>query len=168
MKKQFYLLAILFLVTSAFGYIMEVIGTSYVSNELCDRGFLNLPLLPIYGFGSVMLVSLTYTRRLTHLQAFMVSVLICSVFEYITGYIMDHSLHLQLWSYDNYDLNLNYISYWSSIGFGIGGMIVIKYVYPYIEKKGRNIENYMFAIYVLPLLLIVLLDFIKVSISLFN
>lgn len=168
MKRQFYYLAILFLVTSVFGYFMEVIGTSYVCNEFSDRGFLNLPLLPIYGFGSVILVSLTYTRRFTHLQAFMVSCLVCSVFEYVTGYVMDHSLNLELWSYDNYNLNLNYISYWSSIGFGIGGMIVIKYVYPFIEKKCRNIESYMFAIYVLPLLVIVLLDFIKVSIELFN
>ena len=48
-----------FFIYSFIGWVIEVIVMLFETKEFVNRGFLHLPLLPIYGFGAV-LISVIY------------------------------------------------------------------------------------------------------------
>ena len=55
MERRIYQYITLFLFCSFAGYIIEVTGIYLTEGIIEKRGFLTLPLLPIYGFGSVLI-----------------------------------------------------------------------------------------------------------------
>lgn len=161
MERRFYTYLTIFLTASVFGYFMEVFGMLLTTGKLVDRGFLNLPFLPIYGFGSVLLTLVLGQSRKSRLALFVASVFLCSAVEYFSGYVLDHAFGLQLWDYSGYSLNLDgYIAYWSSIGFGVGGMLVVGYVSPALDLfiSRRRLTNLRIVLW--PLVLIVLVSFL--------
>lgn len=128
-----------FFIYSIVGWIFESTYCSIKAKppHFINRGFLFGPLCPIYGAG---LVAVTFFLQpfddLPPLEKFFAIALICSVIEYIASYVMEKLYHVRWWSYKNswYNITLNgRISLMTSIGFGIGGLIVLNYIHPNIE-----------------------------------
>lgn len=85
------------------------IGEGYFSN----RGFLNGPVCPIYGFGAVAVI-LCLTPIENTVLLFFASMVITSVLELITGFALEKIYHTRWWDY-------------SDLPFNIGGYICLKY-----------------------------------------
>ena len=144
------ILFLLFLTYSFLGWVMEMIVTLIDDKELVNRGFLIGPYCPIYGTCSVAMILLL--RNVTNpLLLFILSIIICSVGEYLTSYLMERIFKARWWDYSNKKFNLNgRICLQNCLAFGILGFLMIKYVNTFIlniySKLNPNTLNILFYI----------------------
>lgn len=165
-NRNLYSYILLFNLTSVYGYLMETIGMSISLGHLVDRGFLNIPLLPIYGIGSVIIVLLLENKNYSYLKNFVIVFLVASLFEYTSSYILEKLFHERWWDYYDSTFNINgRVAIWSSLGFAFGGVVVIHLLNPlthYIAEKARLTYLRYFT---LPLLIITITDFVFISLT---
>ena len=123
-----------FLYWSSFGWILEVIVRTLETGEFEDRGFLNAPICPIYGFG-VLIVYTTLSPLKSVLVLFILSVVLCSVIELFVGLLLQKLFHAKWWDYSHEKFNYKgYICVKISLLWGVGCLLVIKTVHPIIIK----------------------------------
>ncbi|MGN0613040.1 MAG: putative ABC transporter permease [Porcipelethomonas sp.] len=125
---------ILFTICGFCGWVYEISVTSYLFGHFVNRGFLHIPVLPIYGvFSFVMLpVFRKYNGILT---VFFGGMAITTALEFVSSYIIEWVLGEGLWSYSSWDFNLDgRISLYSSLAFGAMSVILIKIAYPLVKK----------------------------------
>lgn len=122
---------ILFFIYSVIGYICEVINCWMTNKKLKDRGFLLGPYCPIYGFGAVLL-TITLTKYENDLLIlFATSMLLCGLLEYLTSYLLEKIFKMRWWDYSKNKYNINgRICLETLIPFGLGGVIIIKFINP--------------------------------------
>lgn len=131
-----------FFIYAFIGWLFEEILFIILYGKLEYRGFLYLPILPIYGFGAVF-VSLIYPdKNYNILSVAVVGGLLCSFLEYVTSFVIDKTLHISLWDYSALRYNLNgRVSALSSIFFAICCVLIIKFINPLIDKKIKKYKN---------------------------
>jgi len=121
---------LMFWIFSIFGWIMEIIVCSIDEKKLVNRGFLLGPYCPIYGFGGISMLIL-YQYRSDPFVCFVLALVICSVIEYVTGYLMEKIFKVRFWDYSKEPFNLNgRICLRNAIAFGFLGMLCTSYIYP--------------------------------------
>ena len=129
-----------FFIYSIVGWIFESTFCSVKAKppHFINRGFLFGPLCPIYGTALVAVTFLMQPlKNLNPGWEFLAIVMICSVIEYFASYVMEKLYHVRWWSYHNswYNVTINgRVSFWTSIGFGIGGMLVLNYIHPHVAE----------------------------------
>lgn len=147
---NFKMIFLLFIAYSFIGWIMEVIAT-YPNNKcFVNRGFLIGPYCPIYGSCSIAMIYILGNVNNIFLL-FTLSVIICSIGEYVTSYLMEKIFHARWWDYSNKKVNLNgRICLSNAIIFGVLGVLLIKYVNPFVLSLFSNISistlNYLFYV----------------------
>lgn len=124
---------LIFIFYSIMGWLMEVILTYCSSKKLINRGFLIGPYCPIYGSG-VLLIMFILKRYLDRpLGLFCMSVIICSILEYLTSYFMEKIFKARWWDYSNKKFNINgRICLEYAMLFGIGGTLIMYFLNPLI------------------------------------
>ena len=121
---------LMFWIFSIFGWIMEIIVCSIDEKKLVNRGFLLGPYCPIYGFGGISMLIL-YPYRSEPMVCFILALVICSVIEYVTGYLMEKIFKVRFWDYSKESFNLNgRVCLRNAIAFGFLGMLSTSYIYP--------------------------------------
>ena len=128
MEKYF----LLFMTYSILGWIMEVTDKFITKGKFINRGFLIGPYCPIYGWGA-LIMTLTLTRYVNDkLVLFIMAIVVCSILEYATSYVMEKMFHIRWWDYSNDKFNINgRISLSTMIPFGILGVLGICYSNPF-------------------------------------
>lgn len=126
------------------GWISEVIYAAYKNNRFVNRGFLNGPFCPIYGFGMLLLIVLLDPIKNNIVLLFLCAVILTSLLEYITGFILEKAFNSTWWDYSTLPFNIKgRICLRFSIAWGIFSVIIIKLVHPHIENLIILIpENY--------------------------
>ena len=134
-------LAILFYMCSIIGYIYEMILCLIYNGKILSHGILYGPWLPIYGTGA-LLISLLNKYRHHPILIFVLSFFITGILEYICGYLLLKFLNLRLWDYRDWFLNINgFVSLFSSLGFAIGGLLIIYGLIPLIKMIVKKVNN---------------------------
>ena len=130
-----------YFVFSVLGWIWESIYCTIKERKWQNRGFLYGPLCPIYGFGSIMalfiydLILLGVVPNLSWWMILIVGFFFSMILEYPTSYILEKKFHARWWDYSNLPLNINgRTCAITSIGFGIGAIIIMNYLIPSYEK----------------------------------
>ena len=141
-------LFLLFIVYSITGWIIEVIATYPDTKCFVNRGFLIGPYCPIYGNCAIAMIFLLHNVT-NPILLFVLSILICSVGEYVTSYTMEKIFHARWWDYSKNKFNLNgRICLVNSLAFGVLGFLLIKFVNPFvvglITKLSPNMINVLF------------------------
>lgn len=130
---MFYKYVIYFFIYAFMGWFMEVCITAIREHKFVNRGFLIGPICPIYGNGVLLILLLIGDNKSDVLGVFLKSVLICSVLEYFTSYIMEKLFKIRWWDYSQKKFNLNgRICLDVMIGFGILCLLMIYVVHPAI------------------------------------
>ena len=127
----FYQIAFYFLIYSFLGWCCEVAYAAITLGKLVNRGFLNGPVCPIYGFG--MLALLFFLTPLVHryLLLFFWGMVIPSAIELVGGWILYKIYRTRWWDYTDKPFNLGgYICLEFCIYWGIGSMVMMKLVHP--------------------------------------
>ena len=131
---SFYQLCLLFLIWAFLGWGVEVCFHTIKMGEYSNRGFLDMPICPIYGFGVLIITIVLKSVSGDPLLVFLLSSLICTAFELAVGVAMRKIFHSIWWDYTDEHFNFHgYICLKVSIEWGIGGLIVISFVEPFTE-----------------------------------
>lgn len=134
-----------FLLYSFLGWCVEVIFHAVVVGKIINRGFLNGPVCPVYGFGMLGILILLKSLGNTNVDdtnvfvLFTFGTIICSAIELFAGWFLDKVFHARWWDYSDYPFNFHgYICLQFSLFWGVGVVAVIKGVHPLLEKTALN------------------------------
>lgn len=111
-KKHYIILLNIFIVISFLGYILEISSFYLVYKIIPDRGFLNLPFCPIYGFAAILVYSLIglpqknkYTGKSSFLWVityFAICMILPTLIELAVGLFYEEQYQVILWDYTEY------------------------------------------------------------------
>lgn len=139
---SFYDIVIYFVLFAIAGYICEVIFAAIVLGKFVNRGFLNGPWCPIYGFGVVIVAICLKPLSKSLLVLFIGSVLLTSVLEYFTGFILEKVFDQKWWDYSDDKFNLGgYICLKFSLLWGVACTAVVKLVLPAVDTVIRVVPR---------------------------
>lgn len=125
---------IFFFIYCFIGWIIESTYVSVKCRHLVNRGFLRLPLLPLYGSGAIIMlwVSLPFQDNL--ILVFISGMIGASALEYATGYVMERLFKMKYWDYSQNPFNLNgYICLGTSIAWGFLTIFLTEFVHRPVE-----------------------------------
>ena len=131
----------LFFVMSFVGWIWEVSLHLVTDGVFVNRGVMHGPWLPIYGYGSVMILLLLNKFRRKPAAEFVLAVVLCGCVEYFTSYYLEIAHNgTKWWDYTGYFLNLNgRICAEGLLTFGVGGMAIVYMLAPFLDSLFRKI-----------------------------
>ena len=121
----------IFFIYAFLGWCMEVSFAALVTGKFVNRGFLNGPVCPIYGFGVVIVLFCLEPMRGNLPGLFLGSVLLTSALEWLTGFVLEKIFHQRWWDYSDEPFNLGgYICLRFSIAWGLACLFVVKILHP--------------------------------------
>lgn len=135
MPITFYEVIWIFMIYAFLGWCTEVAYAALELKQFVNRGFLNGPVCPIYGFGVLVVLVILTPLKKNFLLLFLGSVILTSVIEFITGFLLEKIFHNQWWDYSDENFNIcGYVCLKFSILWGIGCTLVMDVVHPTIDK----------------------------------
>lgn len=134
-----------FILYSFMGWIMESTLFTLRNHRFVNRGFLRGPYVPIYGFGMLLILSVLYPFHHNIPVLFVLSGIVCSVLEFITGYVLEHLFKTRWWDYTKKPFNLGgYICLENSLIWCFLGTFMIVVVQPVMSDIIKAIPfNYL-------------------------
>ncbi|MGI5893409.1 MAG: putative ABC transporter permease [Candidatus Merdivicinus sp.] len=96
-----------FVIYSILGWACETVYCSVIQRKLVNRGFLNGPVCPIYGFGAILVIALLQSVSDNLLSLFLSGMVVTTVLEYITSVIMEKLFHMRWWDYSHFRFQIN-------------------------------------------------------------
>ena len=151
-------LFLLFIVYSITGWIIEVIATYPDTKCFVNRGFLIGPYCPIYGNCAIAMIFLLHNVT-NPILLFVLSIVICSVGEYVTSYTMEKIFHARWWDYSKNKFNLNgRICLVNSLAFGVLGFLLIKFVNPFVVELITKLSPIMINVLFYTMLTLFIID----------
>ena len=122
-----------FLIYSCLGWCLEVIYAAVSTGQLVNRGFLNGPVCPIYGFGMIIVLFTLSPLADNLLLLYLGGVILPSVLELVGGWALYKLYHTRWWDYSDFPFNIGgYICLEFSLLWGVGTVVVMKAVHPVI------------------------------------
>ena len=163
-----------FLIYSVLGWCVEVIYCTVNDGKVTNRGYLNGPVCPIYGFGMVMVLFLLRIAGFSDVTTASVPILfiggmvLASAVEFLGGWGLMKLFGMRWWDYSSRPFNIGgYICLQFSIVWGLGAVAVIRIVQ---APLSRIVENRFFAgifmiIVCIAACIIYLIDFVMTTIT---
>lgn len=124
-----------FLIYSFLGWCCESVYCSVGRGKLINRGFLNGPLCPVYGFGALLVVFLLKGAEQNVLSLFFSGMVVTSALEYFTSCLLEKLFHMKWWDYSGYRFQLNgRVCLQNSLMFGGLSVFVILVLRPGVDR----------------------------------
>lgn len=159
MYKTFILIA-LFLIYSFIGWIVEVSAFLIQDHKFVNRGFLIGPVVPIYGTGGILITILLTKYQSDPIVLFCMTVIVCSILEYLTSYVMEKIFKTRWWDYSNKKFNINgRICLSNLIVFGIMGLAMFYLINPFLINILNKIDPILLKCVVSILMVLFVIDF---------
>lgn len=123
-----------------FGWIFESTYVSLKKHHFVNRGFLRLPMLPLYGTGAVMMLWVSLPVKNNLFLVYCSGVVAATLLEYVTGYVMERLFKVRYWDYSNQKFNIHgYICLTSSIAWGFLTILMTEVIHKPIEHLVLNL-----------------------------
>ena len=118
-----------------FGWIFESSYVSILKRRFVNRGFLRIPMLPLYGSGAVMMLVVSEPFQDSLLLTWVSGIIGATILEYVTGWAMEQLFKVRYWDYSNQKFNLHgYICLSSSIAWGFLTIFMTHVIHKPIER----------------------------------
>lgn len=122
-----------FVFYSVIGWVYESFICSIGARRFVNRGFLNGPYCPIYGFGAVFDLMLLGKIENPFLLFFLGAIVACTL-EYVTSYGMEKIFHARWWDYSKLKFNINgRICLLGAVVFGVFSVVLIRWIHPFVS-----------------------------------
>ena len=129
-----YEFCIYFLIFAFLGWCSEVCFAAYKDGKFVNRGFLNGPVCPIYGFG---VAGVHFVTGLIENDAVLVAVsfILPTLLELVTGFVLEKVFHHKWWDYSKERWNVGgYICARFSLLWGLVCIAAVKIIFPLVDK----------------------------------
>lgn len=121
-----------FAVYSILGWVCETVYCSIGQRKPVNRGFLNGPYCPVYGFGALLIIGLAMPFSATPPLVFAITLLACGVLEYFTGWLLETAFQTRWWDYSGKRFNLKgRVCLLNLLLFGAMGLALTYWVHPW-------------------------------------
>lgn len=123
-----------FSIYSFLGWICEVIYCSIPVKKFINRGFLNGPVCPVYGFGALFVIYIMEWLNIdSPILIFIFGGVIASVIEFIADILLEYVFHTRLWNYSNRKFNIKgRVCLLNSTLFATLSLILLEIIHPLI------------------------------------
>ncbi len=131
-----------FVIYSFIGWFYESVLCSVREKRLINRGFLNGPVCPVYGFGALTVLFVLGGRTDDILLLFIVSAVLTCTLEYLTAFLLEKLFHAKWWDYSNRRFNINgRVSLAGALVFGAMSVLLIKFIHPLISDIAGRLSG---------------------------
>lgn len=126
----------LWLITYSFlGWLYESILCSVSQKKLVNRGFLNGPVCPVYGFGAILVIIVLGRETQSTIGLFLSGAVLTCTLEYITSWAMEKLFNARWWDYSNRKFQINgRVCLEGAVVFGLFATVLIKYIHPAVSS----------------------------------
>ena len=122
-----------FLIYSCLGWCVEVVYAAATTGQLVNRGFLNGPVCPIYGFGMILVLFFLTPLEDDLLLLYLGGVILPSALELVGGWALYKLYRTRWWDYTEKPFNIGgYVCLEFSLMWGVGAMVMVKVIHPTI------------------------------------
>lgn len=169
--RTFFNLILYFTIYSFIGWLCESLYCWFCNRKFTNRGFLNGPFCPIYGFGALILIIALSGIDTNYFLVFILGMLLTSTLEYITSYVMEKIFNARWWDYSNQKFNIHgRVCLVNSILFGLMSVVFISFIHQPIEDFVNSIPYNVIRVISIILAVYFIFDFCitVISISKFN
>lgn len=119
-----------FFIYSFLGWCIESTIVSVSKKKLTNRGFLKGPMLPLYGFGALIMLLSTLWAKDDYVLVYICGTISATCLEYVTGVLMEMIFSMRYWDYSNKKFNIQgYICLSSSLFWGVLSVILVCFVH---------------------------------------
>lgn len=162
-------LMITFFIYGFAGWIWEsFICPILTGNKIKNSGFLIGPIVPIYGFGA-LLVSLLLSPHENLLTVFIEGAFVACVVEYLTSWAMETFYHRRWWDYSDKAFNVNgRVCLEGFLVFGFFSVLAVKYIQPFLMSQIMTYDTTLLVGVATTLSIIFFVDFIVTIVSLMH
>ncbi|WP_042275309.1 putative ABC transporter permease [[Clostridium] dakarense] len=148
-----------FFIYSFLGWIFESIYCSIGNKKIINRGFLNGPICPIYGFGALIIIFFLKNFQGNIILLFIFGALITSTLEYITGIILENLFNTTWWDYSKKRFNIKgRVCLKNSILFGVMSVVLIEVIHKNIYNLVVDISDLLLIVVVISILVCFFID----------
>ena len=159
-----------FLIYSFFGWVWETCYVSCRKRKFVNRGFLNGPIIPIYGAGatSIFILFTNIGGKISKLEnpvlellvVYVAGMLLATILEYLTSLVMELLFHTRWWDYSTEKFNLNgRICLIVSLFWGVLSVLVTTIIQPRMTNTINGIPRQAGEIAGYVVILLFLIDF---------
>lgn len=145
--ENFLNIIILFVFYCFLGWIWESTYESIIDRKILNRGFLFGPYIPIYGFGGIA-IYFGFNKYSTNLfnirsiEIYFIGLLIATILEYVTSFLLEKIFGARWWDYSGYKLNINgRICLIASLFWGVVAVIFVQVLNPKIISVISSISH---------------------------
>ena len=154
-----YQMALMFCFWAFIGWCIEVCYMTIETGEYQNRGFLSMPICPIYGFGVLMIAVFSRPIADRPFLLFVISLVLCTALELAVGLGMEKLFNTRWWDYSHEKFNYRgYICPKVSILWGLGCVLVIKVVQPLVEMLVNHIPFKVGIIFICIMAVLIAID----------
>ena len=148
-----------FVIYAVLGWCGEVIFCTVNTGAFVNRGFLNGPVCPIYGFGMLTVLCLLGPVADHLLLLFLGGMVFASLIELIAGFALEKIFHAQWWDYSKMPFNIGgYICLRFSLLWGLLIVFGVKVLHPPIADALATVPAIVGEIAAVPVTLLFLAD----------
>ncbi len=124
-----------FIIYAVGGWCLEVSYHVVTKGHFINRGFLNGPVCPIYGFGMLIVIICLLPLKDNKMIMFFGSIVLATLLELVTGFLLEKLFHERWWDYSKEPFNFHgYICLKFSIEWGIACLIVVDLVHTFFAS----------------------------------
>lgn len=117
------------------GWIVESSIVSVRTRKLVNRGFLKIPMLPIYGFGSVMMLFVSLPIKNKPVLIYFSGMIAATALEYVAAVFMENIFKIKYWDYTEDKFNFQgRICLESSLFWGVLSVALTLFIHKPVEK----------------------------------
>lgn len=148
-----------FLIYSFLGWVVEVVFHAVCLGVIVNRGFLNGPVCPIYGFGMLLILYLLLPISDNLLVLFFGGMLLTTAIEFIGGWILEKLFHMRWWDYSNEPFNIHgYICLKFSLAWGLGVVAIVRIIHPIVANVSDFVVRTPLRFLLIPFVLLFIVD----------
>lgn len=163
-KSTISIIMLSMIIGSICGFIYEEIFYLIDLGYLVKRGSTYGPWIPIYAFGTLLIILFSYRFKTNPFKVFIINCISTGLLEYSTGYILDKYFGMRLWDYNTEILNFlninGYVCFRSIALFGTASLFLVYFVLPKLIKLFNHIGYKKFSIISYSLFTIFIFDII--------
>ena len=164
----------IFCLFAVVGWIIELVYMSVVTKKIINPGFMTGCVVPLYGVGAIILnlicnLFVPISSEYKIIIIFLLSIILLSILEYFTGYVLKKFFNIILWDYSDRKYNYKgFICLEFSFIWGLLSLIFYVFIFPWIDNFSINFVKSSIGIFFLGIFVGIFIIDLCVSINLLN